>query len=322
MDICDLRNPQETMDELYKHRTSSTAISRIDWSPVSKILVSADYSSRFRAMRIGLSTSVEGKWETQCILDEQLGQGAPINQVLLSPDGTMLLVSSLHMDQLWNLQKTVKVSEVEHAGRKQSKWFQHSTPKWDLVLYEDGAVACYNWMSLREVATCTSDDQDDQNNGVVDLESMVLDPKQDVLVFKREDPRKRRLPKHEQSTPIFAIDLSSITAVREEESSLRTIRPPNLFADVPDLDQIIGNIPLYASSSLIYVTGSGWVCSIELSDEVPESFQRHFFIPSVWLSKTSALIATVMENHDIVVIHDGEIAVFECGFLSVEDVSL
>lgn len=61
-----------------------------------------------------------------------------------------------------------------------------------------------------------------------------------------------------------------------------------VFAEIPDLDIIICIIHIYTSNLLLYVSTGGWICSLELSSEVPESFQRHFFIPPTGLLRIEA----------------------------------
>ncbi|KAF2105813.1 WD40-repeat-containing domain protein [Lophiotrema nucula] len=320
VDTCELTSPATTMKPLYKHRVSSTSISQIDWCDSSGVLVSADSSSRFRAMHIKIPSpsGTEAESEVTCLLDEQLGHGSPINQLLLSPDGKYLLVSSLHSDQLWNLDTRHKVKLLERTDREHFKWFKHSTEDWNLVLYQDGGIICYDWDGLEEVASSASPYGHDSS---VDLESMALDPRRDALVFRRNMTQSHKTSGSERSSQLCIIELSAIAPTNSRLSTEDPLSKPTVFAEIPDLNLIVGLVRFYASFSLVYISSSGWVCSIELSDEVPESFQRHFIIPSLWLSRNQVMISTVLEDHSVLLVHDDQLVLIEGGIHNVEDVS-
>ena len=312
VDTCSLENPEDTLEKLYKHRTSWTSITCVVWSPVSHILVTVDSSSRYRAMRLTHPTETSKKWEVECLLDEQLGQAAAINQVLLSPNGLSLLVSSLRMDLLWDLEQKSKITESTNHNRKCCKWFHHNLPQSELLLYEDGTIKRCGWESLETYDTCFGD-VETITTGIPDMSNMVMDWKREALISSL---------KLDQTNVMYSINVSTPATSIENSDTTPEVRTPTLFAEIPELDSVLGIITLYASQSLVYITTSGWVCSIDLSEDIPESFQRHFFIPSVWLSQNNALIAAIMVNQNVVIVHDGEIVVIECGFTNVGDVSL
>lgn len=321
VDTCSLENPEDTLEELYRHRTSSASITCVVWSPLSNIIVTADSSSRYRAIRLTHSTEASERWKIECLLDEQLGQAAAISQVLLSPNGLKLLVSSLHMDLLWDLEQKLKITERTNYNRKRCKWFHHNVPDTKLVLYEDDTIKRWGWESPEIYDTCFGD-VETITTGIPDMSNIVMDWKSEALVFKQELHARRRSLQHDQTNAMYSIDTSTPATLIGKSDITPEVRAPTLFAEIPELDSVLGIIRLYSFQSLVYITTSGWICSIELSEDTPESFQRHFFIPSVWLSQSNALIAAIMANQNIVIVHDEEVVVLECGFTNVEDVSL
>lgn len=182
LDICRLDDPYGSMRELYRHRASSISITQISWSHKSKIIATADSSSRYRAMRVYKGTRDLQTWDVECLVEDQLGQGSSINQIMLSQDGTRLLVSSPGFDVLWVLHEKKK-SAIVHRERTIWKWFQHPTDLKDLILFEDDAISTCSWDTLEgtssESALIGLDD-----GTTVDADSMLMDAENGLLVFK------------------------------------------------------------------------------------------------------------------------------------------
>ena len=122
---------------------------------------------------------------------------------------------------------------------------------------------------------------------------------------------------------LYTIDLSML------KPGLGKIAPTPFFAEYqasnsPDVDLLIGTvISMIGGHMLVFMTESGWVCSLDLSFKVPhESFRRHFFVPFAWLSLSTRVLAKVTDTRDILFIHGDEIAVAQNGLDEVEVVSM
>jgi WD40 repeat protein len=87
-------------------------------------------------------------------------------------------------------------------------------------------------------------------------------------------------------------------------------------AEIPGLDSIIGTVKKFNSWFLIFISREGWVCSLELGPGGTKSidtFQKHFFIPSVWRTATSSLITKVCRCQDIVFVYQNDVIVVKNG---------
>ena len=88
----------------------------------------------------------------------------------------------------------------------------------------------------------------------------------------------------------------------------------------PEVDVIIGMVKNnFGTLSLVFLSRSGWICSVDLEiTTAGDMFRRHFFIPQAWLSRGTKLIARVTEKKDIVFACGEELAVVQNGLENVE----
>ncbi|RKL39818.1 hypothetical protein BFJ72_g6545 [Fusarium proliferatum] len=85
-------------------------------------------------------------------------------------------------------------------------------------------------------------------------------------------------------------------------------------ADVPNVERIVGTVKRFNSWFLIFISREGWVCSVELGgSKVLDTFEKHFFVPTVWRTANSTLITKVRRNQDIIFIHQDGVIVIKNG---------
>ena len=60
---------------------------------------------------------------------------------------------------------------------------------------------------------------------------------------------------------------------------------------------------------MLFLDHSGWICSVEMSPEVPIQYRRHFFLPWDWLSANHHLLFEVTVSGDVIFAKDDELAV-------------
>ncbi|KAI1424639.1 WD40-repeat-containing domain protein [Xylaria sp. FL1777] len=96
-------------------------------------------------------------------------------------------------------------------------------------------------------------------------------------------------------------------------------------ADIPGVESIIGTVKKFDMWYLIFLSKRGWVCSVEISRGGRmslETFQKHFFVPSVWTTGNSPLIAKVRRNQDIIFVYQDRIFAVKNGLDNGEHVPL
>jgi len=361
VDTCKLDDPENTMRNIYKYRGSFTSITCLDWAYKPRITISADSSGRFRVMRI--TTGSRREWGAEPLFEAKLEQGCAVNQVLVDPTGSLILVSSSEADSVWSVSSKQRVASTTARKRTMWKWFTRPSMPSQLILVEEDTVKLFIWSDLTQItisyeslAPLSGDTIEPVGN--VDTDAISIDSNGDDLVFLQRTPPSQcsiqEMTSKIIATKVCVLDLStllppdlnpSITASPSGPSLLESFalhparsassssgpfalhpvrsrsRSTRNVAEIPDVDYIIGTVKRFQNSYLLFISRTGWVCSVELGSVVMGSFQKHFFIPSVWRTVNSSFISRVRRNEDLVFVHNGGIIVVKNGLDTGEHVS-
>ncbi|TIA08966.1 WD40 repeat-like protein [Aureobasidium pullulans] len=320
VDICDLRDPVGTLRRLYMHRGSSTSVTRIEWNPYAKVVVSADSSSAFRVTQLIPSGIF---WNTELLFEDRLGQGIPISQILIHPKGSLMLVSSPEADSIWSVEeKRMLVSHRRHQSRSW-KWLLDPSDSSRLILVDDAMPRLYSWENLEALPmpgdslSLSSGDPRDR----LDVDSISIASAYNNLVFTHK-PQSAKGLNQADTTKICVLDLAPLRERARSGQPSAQLYIRNV-ADIPNVELVLGTFRKFEFYYLLFVSTTGWICSVEIDElAVPGKFQKYFFIPSVWRSGNSGLTARIMRNHDIVFVHNEEIVVVENGLNDAEWVDL
>ncbi|KAK2600092.1 hypothetical protein QQS21_005178 [Conoideocrella luteorostrata] len=99
-------------------------------------------------------------------------------------------------------------------------------------------------------------------------------------------------------------------ALSERRSSIRNV------AEIPDVEIVIGTVKRFNSWFLVFISRLSWVCTVELGGgggKVPDTFQKHFFVPSVWRTANACLICKICRGQDIIFVHQDGVIVIKNG---------
>ena len=385
VDICNLDDPVNTMRNLYKHPVTFTRITCIGWAYKPRIAASADSAGKVRVMQI--TTGTRREWGAELLAVAQLDVGQAIRQILVHPEGSYLLISSLQSDSVWSIATKQRVATITDRRRTVWKWFiRPSTPS-QLLLFEDKLLKLYSWADLVEIASAEAPvlpaHVEGRASGATsgyanaDTDAISISSEGDDLVFVEKIPQHPRAMQVVSShsppvTKIHILDLSfliphppppTLSAARNDSSSppsesdsasqtttwsqsspLPQLKNPFLtspsnsppsttmaitssdsfptrrrssvrrVADIPDVERIVGTVRKFNSWFLVFISRGGWVCSVELREggggQILDTFQKHFFVPSVWRTANSSLITKIRRCQDIIFVHqDGVIVV-------------
>ncbi|KAK8102609.1 hypothetical protein PG984_015755 [Apiospora sp. TS-2023a] len=103
---------------------------------------------------------------------------------------------------------------------------------------------------------------------------------------------------------------------RQQRSSIRNV------AEIPHVHVVIGTVKRFNNWFLVFLSQSGWVCSVELNGgAILNTFEKHFFVPSVWRTGNATLISKIRRNQDIVFVHNAGVIVVKNGLDNGEYVS-
>lgn len=328
VEIYDLTAEHKASWPLYKHASTSTEVSILDWNEDYRILASADVSGRFQVVRLREDPGSRGSI-VNIVLDEQLEYSAAVQQLLLSGSGTRLLVSSDQVDHLWCLKTKRIIRSHRGLSRTKWKWFKHPSSPNQMILLQDDSISIYHWRDFEPISDRVLISSPSDQVAALDVDTAVLLRHDGNLVLRMLSD-KGSVPSGEgdasrnvKNFRLYTIDLSML------KPGLGKIAPTPFFAEYqasnsPDVDLLIGTvISMIGGHMLVFMTESGWVCSLDLSFKVPhESFRRHFFVPFAWLSLSTRVLAKVTDTRDILFIHGDEIAVAQNGLDEVEVVSM
>lgn len=289
--------------ELYKH-ARNCSIRSIQWNENAGIVSTADIASRLQVVEIVRDTTKRWK-KSATLLDERLGEQA-IRQQLLSPDATKLLVATSKWTLLYDLVKKQRVAKLEtHA--QWWPWINHPSQSDLVLLFEHFTIRTFNWTDL-EPAIPTVELKGHEGYDI-DYEHYATFPEGGRLFMRLASSHSLQAASAHRTSHISTLDLSLLGKSTTLHFTHYFVSPNNL-----DIDFIIGTMTgIFGHSPvLLFFTKSGWICSIDVDEPVPQdAYIRHFFVPSHWLSGTESVIARVTEKRDVLFVQRDEIAVFK-----------
>ncbi|KAH8650101.1 hypothetical protein BX600DRAFT_442187 [Xylariales sp. PMI_506] len=110
-------------------------------------------------------------------------------------------------------------------------------------------------------------------------------------------------------------------ALAPKSGSAMKVSPVRNVADLPMVNSIIGTVKRFNSWFLVFISKQGWTCSVELCTGALDTFQKHFFTPSVWRTGNKSLISRVRRNQEVAFVHQDGIIVVKNGLDNGEHVS-
>ena len=292
------------MQVLYSH-AKNIAVSSLCWNQAESILVSTDISGRFLVRKV--SEASPGKWTAdKPLLDERSVKA--IRQVLINPNGKLLLLSTATSDELWSISAGLIRSRDAPLPVSHMRITHPADP--DQLLFIDGSIAqIVEWETLEEL---------------VPAKTIPLIPLPDAETSSTETVSCH-------ATPTFCITFSSPRAHRGlphlflwHTSSLSLgVENAKLLADYSALAVKIKAIIGIHKSSFLFLDHDGWVCSIRLDNTGAENgYIRHFFVPYGWHSGGAEVIMRCTVGGYVVLAKRDEIAVFQKGLAFEEKVAL
>jgi WD40 repeat protein len=323
--ICDINSKEAAFQELYRHKGASMPILSLDWNDSHHIVASADASSRFKVMRL-FKTRQNSVTVHDELLNAQLTYGNLINQLLISPDGSKLLVSSSTADIIWSLETGKVVSSRETETRTDWRWFSNPQESTKIMLLENSTLQSFSWEGPAILSPTAEISIDMGNHRLLDLKSMTVQMNNSTLVVKlglKDDREFSTASRDAQDTSLYLLDLSE--AVSQSQALLpKPLFPSQGIKHLPSAKALLGIAPgLFGGHLLVFISESGWICSVDLNNPSPHTaFQRHFFIPSAWLSTGARIISVVTERKDILFVRGHEAAIIKNGLEVVEVISI
>lgn len=301
--------------ELYKH-ARACGVTSLEWNETKGVVSSVDISSRLQVLQLEKDSS--NVWRVrEVILDERFDH--VILQQILSPNGERLLVYTEHATFSYSLETKLRLTLNKLPTTTLSRWAVHFSRS-DLVVFLDGhSLEAFTWEDLKPFSETI--DIEGFEDCEIDYEHMATSLHGTKLLIKLSSgPKTHRPSSIKRVSQISILDLS---VLNENTLSIKA-KDYFVFPNTLDIDFIIGTTSgLFGNEILVFLTTSGWICSIDIDKSTPqETFLRHFFVPFSWLSNHSDLVVRATEKRDVVFVQRDQIAVVKQALDHMEQVSV
>ena len=287
----------KSVQELFNRRRN-VAILSLTWNARRDLLGVADRSTHV-AVHV-VSKTVSGKVSvTDPIVDIEMG--SIIRQVLFSPDGAHVLISTADSDVLWKMEDRMEVARRPAiAGRESWSWTNHPGRPTQLLLICNGRAYMFSWDSLSPLTKPEGIELMPPTDPSLLVSDSIGSPLGRNLCLRFLRPRTSRA-----SSQFCLWPSENLRPELEHTKSL--VSYPGLAAQ---MKCIIG----LSKMDLLFLDHDGWVCSLKIESVAKERFyMKHFFIPYGWHSSRGNLAIGITEKGAVFMAVRDELAVFHHG---------
>jgi WD40 repeat protein len=299
--------------KLFSH-AKDIFVTTMTWCDQGNVLATADVGGRVFIWQL----ADEQGWQTsKLLLDCHSRQS--VRQLLLSPKGDRLIVSTVTRDTLWSISKdsesTKRLATLEHPSRATWRWTVSHRDDDEVILMVDYDISFYVWADLKKTED-PAVSLDFPGDSVPEAESTQLQTfhvSSDKSAFLANFTQVRG----DRSSAAFLIWAStSMDDDSRPSNNCPAKIKPFLFQSVKYFIGIAG------SSLLVFLDNDLFVCSCDISCLVPAMgtknrdlkprYTRHYFILNDFVTRTQGTMASVTAKGDVAFVRDGEIAVVSC----------
>ena len=252
------------------------------------------------------------KWTvSRKILETRLDQ--PVKQLLLSPDGSRLLISATTSHTLWSLDE-YSGSSLGSLNLKQeglSRWISAPCHSDKIMLFAGAEVRFYSWRDLSDsVITCPIqlDFGQETLSEKVQLKSLMTTASGKHLVADF-----RHCHGYQSTVRMALWNMASL-----DGPASKGIIANHVYKQISEhLRCIVG----VTGSRLVFLDKMLWVCSVDINIYDGSCYSRHFLIPSDFLGGDVdvGVLALVTSERHVIFAKDGEMAVITGG-MEFEDI--
>jgi WD40 repeat protein len=221
-----------------------------------------------------------------------------VRQLLLSPDGQSLLISTIQADYFVSTTTGELVNTRKSRRTGPWRWVCESDPNATrLLLVTEWDLQIYDWRKFSQVPLRNFLLEDALNN----------DARNIVIKSASEDSMGRYL----------VLDLQ--TSVR---SNLLILNTPT-FDELEDtvhidstFNQVIKRVQFFVGvqgTKIFFIDLESWFCSLDAKTFTGQEYARHFFVPSDLLGGNLGMLSAATSRGEVVFCKDGELAIVKNG---------
>ncbi|KAL2197117.1 hypothetical protein P885DRAFT_36369 [Corynascus similis CBS 632.67] len=317
-------------------------IRHLEWNTQAKVIFSVDASRRCIATRINLPASTAAatavqKQQQQIQLQQvehilDFRASDTVLQALISPDATAFLIVTVSGEELHFPGEACHTIHSAHSGNN-ARWLRHPADSERLVLLQNNSetLHIFHWKDLTretpEQGISIALPPELASTPVALTNDWHFRPGSSTLVqivpLLHSTSSAATITTASTKTGFLTLDLSQLDDSNKTPTMTTTTTTTTNSVMVQcvtrrlasDVKSVLG---VYRSS-LYFLSGRGWVCSIGLKNlAASRSYVRHFFVPSVWQTGSSAeLMARVVSKTTVAMAYRDEVVVLQ-GFLEFE----
>ncbi|KAK4172588.1 hypothetical protein QBC36DRAFT_72161 [Triangularia setosa] len=311
-------------------------IRHLEWHAQTKVLFSVDASRRCIATKITLPASLSPSSSSTSPVEklkQELGKQSPqfehildfrasdhVLQALISPDGTSFLVSTQSGEELHTVHKGQEPPTVIQASNSigPARWLTHPTDSDRLLLFDHDILHMFLWKALerqtpRTGITLNLPPELSHSRDFILSDEWLSRSGLSTIYQTIDMPSASSKTSSVPETGFLTLDLSKVSLTSPTPSVEISLVTRKLLSPIKS---ILG----LHKSTLYFISGRGWICSISLK-HLPssKSYTRHFFIPSVWqmADGQGPMAKVVGKGSSVAMAYRDEVVVLS-GFLEFE----
>jgi len=275
--------------------SANVAVSSFEWNDRQGLLAITDRSGSFKIRR--LTRDALGHISSSEVCQKLVNS---VQQVLLSPDGTRLLLSTSEAAELWLLEGHLLQRLLFSQPRTNRRWMCHPRRSDSLLFFTDKTARVFEWQNLCEMT---------KPEGIsLQISSVASLP----LSQCASSVRGQNVCLHFTGTKVAGLTPALClwpTDLLNPDNL--TVKPAVSYEDLArEMKCIVG---VYRSL-LVFLNHHGWVCSFNIDDTSMERFYtRHLFVPLQWHSTPENMSMLITGKGCVVMAVKHEIAVFHNG---------
>jgi WD40 repeat protein len=281
---------------LYSH-TKDAFISAVACNE-KDILATADAGGVVQVWQLAVQSD---SWNAKSQIVGRNAQGA-IKQLLFSPDGTLLLVSSTKSAIVWSTSTGCTVGECGFDPTSRTVWRWFSTPgdQTELTHLVDARIERYSWTEFPSMLADPSTLHYDATliSDRIEIETAVLDPASNHLII---DFRKHC--GNRTTTQLLTFPYASQDPPREVRHC----------ADYLTLAARVKYFIGISSSDLVFIDRESWLSSVDLHKFNGNEYTRHFYVPNEVFAGNTGVTAVLTATGDVAFAKEGELGVVRSG---------
>ena len=325
-------------------RSSVTGLSieHIAFAEKGRTFVFAELGGKVTAMKLEEQTGkdVNSGWKTHSIMSiKSSSETGGIRQLIISPDGDLLLVSSINSAQLWSIgTKSVQATFTSTTPGVPHKWVNHPFKPDQLLSFTPTAIRAYDRNTLHELNSWhlslpkpvdASDDEAEKpglprknssgnplNPSEEDrcIDKILISPKKE-LIFLSVSQQTAYSTRHAQ---LVIIETASLNHLDPNPQPISPTPLPSEIASAIDRP-----LAVLTQDRLVFLDHSFWVCTWNLQSATgataataAKGLVRHFFLPRDWVNAEDLELCRITPDGTFLCHRKGEIAILSSSLQS------